>query len=480
LFLNVISVLSLAELGIGAAICYSMYKPVAEGDINKLKSLNALYRKIYAWIALVILVIGVAIMPFLPLIISGGTTGVPVNVYAVYSVFLFSTLISYFVAHRHSLLLVHQRSDIQSKIGIVQLLLFSGLQIAVLILARNYYFYLIFMPVTALFQCLVILFATKKLYPQISGKAEKVDKETKKTITKNVVALSLHSLGGVVVFSTTNIMISAFLGLAVLGEASNYLLIVTMIISIITLLVGATRGSVGNMVASENREKNYEMYKTINFGISIIVGICSICMLCLFQPFITFWLGGDWLLPFVVMLSLVLRFYISNMRSVTLVYRDCAGLMWNDRWKPLVEIVVNIALSLLFIHLFGLVGIFLGTIASSLLVPFWVEPYVVYKNYFKKSVWTYFTRFALFTVVTVATGFGVYLLCELLPYRFLFLPVRLAIACSVTGFVYLVCFGATKESKTIISMFMRTIFGSKKKASEVAEPVPNTSIDAAL
>lgn len=469
LFLNIVMVLSITELGIGVAIGYSMYKPAADGDIQKLKSLNALYRKVYRYLSIILLVLGLAMVPFLDLIIDTVPKNVDINI--AFAAFLCTTMVSFLAAHKRTLLFVHQRNDILSKVATVGMILTKGIQVAALFMLRDYYIYLAVMPLGALAESLIILFVTRKLYPQITGKAAPIDADTKKAIVKNVAALSLHRISMVVLTTIGTIMISIYFGLEVLGLSANYVLIFSSVLLVVELFSVSVQSSVGNMIASDSAENNYKMFKMLNLGFYILVGVCAVLMLCLYQPFIVFWANGDWVLPFAFAISIVVRFYLSQIVQLVFVYRTCAGLMWNDRWVPIVTVPLSIGLAILFVHIFGasggvlagLPGIFFG-IATATLVAVWVTPYILYKHYFKKSVRSHYLHFIIFTLITTGAASISYFVCSLLPFGFWFLALRAVICCGITGIIYLTAYGWTKEFKLFVSYAKRMLKRRIKQA----------------
>ena len=271
LYANIISMLSLAELGIGSAIVFSMYKPAAENDIEKLKSLNNFYRKMYLIIATIVLCVGSALTPFLKHLING-EPNVDVNLYIVYGVFLLNAVISYLGAHKRSLLFVHQRNDIENNLYTILNLILSMLQIGLLLVFNNYYLYVVMIPVFTLFETISVVFIANRLYPEIRGNSQPLDKETKKEITKNILGASCHQLGSVIVLSTDNLLVSMFFGLTVLGNVSNYVLIYTAVNSFLMLFITALQSSVGNLIATSDVDKVYKVYKTFNWIFGCVCG----------------------------------------------------------------------------------------------------------------------------------------------------------------------------------------------------------------
>lgn len=469
LFTNIFNLLNLAELGIGSAIVFSMYKPIAEGDIEQIKALNNLYKKLYLFIALVVCILGVAITPFLPYLISGDTSGLHINIYIVYLLFLLNTLVGYFSAHKRSLLFAFQRTDVENKVKSATLIISTFMQILALLLFKNFYAYAVLLVLGTLLDCIFIQVCANKLYPEINGKAEPLNPSIKKEITKNVAAMSMHKIGSAIVFSTDSILISALISYTVLGVYSNYLLISESIVSFITLLVTALTASVGNYMATQKVDEVYRFYKKSNFALFWLVGFCSICLISLFQPFIYIWTGTmEYVLPNITVLLMVISFYLRKMRTMANVFKDCAGLMWQDRWKPIAEAGINLVASIVLAKFMGLNGIILGTIISTVVAPLWVEPFVLYKHYFKKSVWRYFGKYAFYTVVTVGAGALTYWLCSLLPFAGIgWFVLKCGICLVVPNVIFLLCYFKTSEFKGVIGLAKQVLQRKPKQTTPV-------------
>ncbi len=448
LFTNIFSFLNLAELGIGSAIVFSMYKPIADGDIEKVKSLQALYKKFYGIITIIVLVLGIVITPFIEFFISGGIEA-NINIYVLYIMYLVNTLVGYLCAHKRSLLFAYQRNDIESKIRTLCLVAMTIIQIVVLLLTKDYYLYFAMQILFTIVECVWIYVVANKKYPEINGKSEPLDKETKKEITKNVTALSMHKIGASVVFSTDNILISSFLGVVVLGAYSNYYLIISALTSVFTVLKNALAASIGNLVASTDSEYAYKRFKTINFIFSFLSAFTSICLVVLFQPFIEKWTGGgEYLLEFSTVIIIVISYYLSRMRTSVLLYKDAAGLFWKDRWKPILETVVNLAASIILVKPLGINGIFIGTILSTIAGPLWIEPMVVYKHYFKKPLKNYFFKYLIDTGIMLVVGAITFILCGLLPVGGIGMLILKFIVCmAIAGVLLLVAYIPTREFK---------------------------------
>ncbi|MGW9164779.1 lipopolysaccharide biosynthesis protein [Priestia megaterium] len=400
LFTNILSLLSLADLGIGSALVYSMYKPLAANDKNQIKSLMNFYAKVYNIIGIAILILGLILLPFLNLLIKDRPNIPHLNFY--YVLFLLNTVITYFYAYRRSIIIADQKNYIVSYYHNLYIVVLNIIQILLLVTTKNYFLYLASQTILIFVENYVIYIKSKKLYPYLNNiKGYKLDKVTLNTIIKNTKALIYHKIGTVAVFSTDNLVISTFIGVFWVGLYSNYSLIVSALNAIIGQFFNSFTASVGNLNASDDRNRTYYIFNVINFLNFWVIGFCSICLLCLFNPFITLWLGSKYLLDNATVLILVLNFYLMGMRKTPLIFKDAAGLFWNDRYKPIAEATVNLVASIILVKYMGLIGVFIGTAISTIFVSLWIEPYVLYKHGFKKPLLNYFIRYSIYTVVVI-------------------------------------------------------------------------------
>lgn len=464
LFTNIFNFLNLAELGIGSAIVFSMYKPIAEGDTEKVKALQALYKKYYSIIAIIVFALGIIIMPFIKYFINGEVK-VDINIYLLFLLYLINTLGTYLSAHKRSLLFAYQRNDIENKVKTLSLIGMTLLQILVLILFKNYYIYFTVNIIFTILEAILVRAWANKLYPEINGKAETIDKDTKKEITKNVVALSMHKVGTVIVFSTDNILISAMFGLVLLGAYSNYYLVITSIMAIYSLLSNALSGSVGNLIATRDKEYVYKKYSQINTLFSLFTSFTTICMICLFQPFIKLWTGGgEYLLSLPTVMLICLSYYLTKMRAATNIFKDSAGLFWENRIMPVAEAIVNLVASIVLGLFMGINGVVLGTIISTIVAPLWVEPKTLYKHYFNKNVWQYFYTYIRDVVIMVLVGFVCYFICSFIPDgTLLFLILKFAICGLLTGGLLVIAYLPTKSFRESLMMLKDVAKNTFKK-----------------
>ena len=466
LFTNILQILSLAELGIGSALVFSMYKPVADKDEEKVKQLLSLYKKIYFIIACVVLTIGLCILPFLKYLIKD-VSQVPsdVNLYIVYLIFLAGSVVSYFSAFEVSLFYVCQRNDIISNIEIIGNIIVSVFNIVFLILTKNFYIYIsINLANTVVQNCLILVFGAK-LFPEYWGKSrDKLPKNEVKVITSNMGALMLHKIGAVAAVGIDSIILSKMVGIVAVGIYSNYALIITYVTMIPAFVITAIKSGIGNSIVKNSVEDNKKLFNNLLFMLFWIVGFCSICLFCLFNSFMKTWLNDENLIfQMSIVSALTIQFFVTNCRLLVNSYKECLGYFRQDMFKPLIEAILNIGLSILLTYFLGVIGVVLGTILSMILACVWLEPLILYKHYFKKSVWDYWRRFSIYLLAIIGTGAITYLICLLIPSNgILYLIVRFVICTILPNVIFILLSFKTSEFKYLINK-IKIGFGKLKK-----------------
>ena len=395
LFTDILSILSLAELGLGSAIIYGLYKPLAVKDEKKIKAWMNFYALVYRIVGIVVLVLGISLMPFLDIIIKEQPNISNLNL--IYLLFLTNSVSTYFFAYKRSLIMADQKNYIVTFYQKFFTILVNVVQMIALFLTKNFILYLVIKIIVSLLENLVIARRADMMYPFLKEKnKEKLTVEDKKGLYKNVQAMVYHRVGGVMVEGTDNILVSSFVGIIWVGLYSNYSLIVNAIFGIISQVFESVTASVGNMNAIESKEKSFDIYKVMLLLNFWFFGFSTIALWILLNPFIMLWLGEDYLMSTIIESMIVINFYIKGMRRITLIFRDSFGLFWNDRYKPLVEVIINLLVSAILAQYFGIIGVLFGTFISTMTTSFWIEPYVVYKYGFQRNVGDYFKRNAIF------------------------------------------------------------------------------------
>lgn len=402
LFISIVSMLSLAELGVGSAINYSLYKPIADNDVEKIKSLMFFYKKIYSAIGVIIFVIGIIITP---LVINSNGHSIE-NIGLFFIIFVLNSSLSYFYSYKKTLVVADQHRHITIVYRYFFYFVMVLIQCLFLLIYKSYLAYLVTMLIFTFLENYSMSKKADKLYPYLKDKtAEYLTKGDKREILKNTYAMSFHKIGGVVVNSTDNIVITKFLGLSVVGIYSNFLLITNSLNMIFGQIFSSVIASVGNLGVAENSERVEKTFETIFFYCFLVVSFSTVMLITLLNPFVKLWVGESFAISEVTIVFIGLNFFIVQIRRAVLTFRDALGLYWFDRYKPLIESLLNILLSIYFVKLYGLSGVLIGTIISMILTSVWIEPYVLYKHAFNKNPFGYLLKLIFYTSITVLLGF---------------------------------------------------------------------------
>jgi O-antigen/teichoic acid export membrane protein len=400
LFTSIVSMLAIVELGLGSAIYYHLYKPVADGDDAKVRSLVSFYKKGYRLIAALVFLLGMLVIPFLSGLV--GDVSISENIYVIYLLFLLDVVFSYLLTYKRAVLYVDQNNHIISTVHLGYLVIMNALQILVLLTTGNFYLYLIIKILMRLAENIVLTMITNKKYPYLKDKVvAELDQATKSDIFKKVRGLSYHKVASYVVLGTDNILISVFLGVAVVGLYSNYLLVTTAIIMLISQAFTAITASVGNLLVSVDHKKTFDVYKKLRLGNFWLACFAATSLLVVMDSFITLWIGADYLLPLGVLAAICLNLYMTLMRSSVSSFKEASGIFHEDRFVPVVESIANLIFSIIFLKIFGLAGVFLGTACSTLILHLFSYPKYVYKPLFKQDLGNYYRQFFGYFVVAL-------------------------------------------------------------------------------
>ena len=417
LFVSILQILSLAELGVGSAMVFSMYKPIAEDDTPAVCALLNLYRTIYRWIAVVMTVIGLIMVPFLHMIVK---TELPagINLYILYFINLSSIIISYMMfAYRSSLFTATQHFSVDNNIVTFFKIASSIAQAAAVIIFRNYYHYCLILPITELGKNYAIYLISNKMYPQYQCEGV-VPKEEIDNIKKRVAGMFLYKLSGVFRNSFDSIVLSAFLGLHILAKYNNYFYILNAITGIIILTSTSITASVGNSIVLETKKKNYNDFNKFQMLYMWLMSWATICLLCCYQPFIELWVGKDMLFGDGIMIIFCIYFLTQGFNRICYIYRQAAGLWWQDRYRPVVESIVNLTLNIILVKYIGVVGVMLSTIFCLVTINCVWGTYTLFKHYFTDEHMSVFLlKLVLYTVLTAIAGAVCYFLCLRLGFR---------------------------------------------------------------
>ena len=460
LFNDILTLLSLAELGVGTAILYSMYKPAAQNDYETLGALLNLYKRVYHSIGVVITILGLCLAPCLDFFISD-IPEIP-KLPVIYILYLLNTTSSYFFVYKKSILIVTQRSYIASLIYIGLITLQNVLQIIFLLFTQNYIAYLIIQVTCSLLNNILISIYVDNNYPElVYYKNARLDKEATKEIFANVRAMFLSKISSAIVTSTDNLLISKFVSTIILGLYSNYTLFVTMIRTIMTKIFQALVGSVGNLIALEDKEKVYSVFKKIWFVNFWIVAFMTTTLFTLVNSFIELWIGETYILEMEIVFVVCFNLYMRLIRNTFITFIDAFGLFKELKLKCIAEAIINLVVSLVFVLPLemGIYGVLLGTIVSNLATNFWYEPYLLFCKKFGVSFIEYMKYFAkYFIVTTVGATVVFYISNYLLVIQGLggFI-LKGIICCLFLNLFYFVVFRKSEEFDYVLSLIVGRI-----------------------
>lgn len=468
LFTSVLQVLSFAELGIGGALVFSMYKPIEDGDDKKVCALLNFYRKTYRTIGTVILVIGLCIMPFIRKLIAGETPN-DINIYVLFSFYLLNNVIGYFLfAYKQSVFTASQRMDYISKIGTGLHILSGLLQIAVLLMFHNYYVYVLIVPAITCANNLCIGFLADKYYPQYRCDGE-IDKEELDSIKKKVGGMVFQKIGGIVLSSVDTIVISAFLGLTSLALYQNYYYIITSLFGFLAVIMQSIIAGVGNSIVSETVEKNYTDFKKFNFIYIWIISWCTICLMCLYQPFIELWVGKSNMLGINMVVLFAAYFFVYKWCDILYVYQEACGIWWETKYVPIVAAVVNLSVNIVLVQIIGLPGILISTIVAVLFIYDTGYARVLFKTYFKATngLGKYWLRQLVYLCVTSLALVVTYMACSFIRINSVVLKLVLngVICVVIPNGIFLLVYNRLPEFKSTKQMALGMVRRIVKKKS---------------
>ena len=460
LFTNILSFLALSELGIGTAISFLLYKPLAVNDIERIKTLMAFYKKCYWVIGSVITLLGVAIMPFLKYLVNLDQP-IPENLYLVFFLFVLQSSVSYFfVAYKQTLINANQKKYKLTTYEIVFAILNCVVDIVILLIFYDFIAYLVFKLLLVVIKNLVFARKIDNLYPYLKEPVTTaLTRLEVKNVFKDVYSVAVFRLGSVLFNSVTNIVTSAAVGTIVVGYYSNYTMIVMQVEVVFMMIVSAVSASVGNVVAVESRERQYEIYKKLNLLTFFFYGIASVCLFQLLNSFINLWLGGigkEYILNQFVVGLIVANMYANCSCQVLDRFRTASGHFKIGRDLQVIGGVVNVILSVIFAKVWGFEGVLIAPFLCKMFIT--VTPFVllVGKKVFMKSY--------------------IYMLCE---YLFQFFVV-----CLICSLIWFMCkpfhIGSTLDfiAETIVTLIisaivMLTIFRNTYAFKELISQLKN-------
>lgn len=393
LFSDILSLLSMADLGFNTAMTYSYYRPLAEKNYKKISELTTFYKNVYNTIAFFIALIGILLIPFLPILVNLKKDIPNLNIY--YLLSLSSVVVSYLCVYKTTVLLADQKGYILTKINILTNILKTILQIFSIVLWKNYILYLIIGTVIAIGNNIYASYVATKNYSYIQNKYCNISLEEKRNIFNNLKSVFLYKVSSVLLNATDNIIISALIGTAMVGYYSNYLLLQTKITTIISIIFTSMTASIGNLIVTEGKKKRYEIFRCEQSLSFIICGIVVPCYVLLANDFIDVWLGELYQLDICVVYAIGINMYLSCVLQPLWSYREATGLYRKTKWVMMICAIINIVLSICLGRLFGVFGVIIASAISRIITYVWYEPHLLFKEYFGTSEFKYYYQIIL-------------------------------------------------------------------------------------
>jgi hypothetical protein len=463
LYSNILSLLSMAELGIGTALNFSLYAPVARKDTEKVKSYMQMYRKAYHTIAIVVAVIGLALTPFLKYFVKkpGEITVRDMTLY--YLIFLFNTVSTYFVSYKYSLVNAEQKNYIQTNINTITKIITVFFQIIILLVIPNLYLYLLADAAVQLIQKLFVNNYLNRLYPYLTDKnVTSLSTEEHSEIWRKTRALVLHKVGDVARLQTDTLIISSFIEVGMAAVVGNYTMVTGTIANFVNIIFNSVISGFGNLIATESKEKQFKTFKVYRFFASWVYGFSACGFFILLQPLIYLWIvqkyGPDWMLGNLAVYLFLTDYYFKGDRIVLSNYKTAAGVFEQDKYLALIQGIVNLVLSIVLVQKIGLAGIYVGTVVSGLIANV-TKPIIIYKVCFDKSSISYFADSAKYIITEAATILALYMLGTVVMKNITFLTFAMmfVIVTVVFNAVFWIIYHKTEEYDYLKGIVLRKL-----------------------
>lgn len=464
LFSNILTLLSMADLGLGTAMNVSLYKPIAENDYRKLSALLNYFRKLYIIIATGVMVIGLALMPFLKYIVNMDQD-IP-YLYVYYAVFVLKSAVSYLFIYKSSIVRADQKAFQINKVEVYTNVVKVVLQLVVVMTLHSYLVYILLDVVTIVVQNFTVSHIADKNYPFIKFK-EELSSEEKKDIFSDISSVFLYKIAWSLLNGTDNILMSMMIGTIYVGYYSNYYTITSNLELFIALLFTSLTASVGNLVATSTAENKYKTFKTMQMIGFWISGVVSVCLLFLMQDFIVLWLGEEMLLDNITLVAIIINIFFSICMRPVWTFREGTGMYRQIRYIMFVTAILNLVLSIILGKIIGLSGIIFATAIAKLTTYFWYEPNILFKNFFNKKVGSYYLDYVVNTILIFICIGLCYIPLHLITEISIFTWLLKAFICLVIiNLVYFLRYSKTEELKNVKQKATQLLRARKLNKSE--------------
>lgn len=408
MLMNIMSFLSVAELGIGTSIVYFLYKPLQEDNHEKINEVMSMLAFLYRCIGAVIGSIGIVVSLFFPWWFDNLTTGLPLVYFAFYS-FLGSSVAGYVFNYKQLLVSANQKQYLVSAYFQAIAIIKSLVQILLAYYYQNLWLWVFVGLVFTIIGIIVFNYRIRQLYPWLQVNLKEGRENLKKypEVLKKTRQIFVQKIKDFILYRSDEILVGAFVSVVKVAFYGNYTMIINKINFMVNILSEGLSAGVGNLLAEGNEKNIMKVYWEMTAARFLILGIIIFSLLMFFQPFIGCWLGKQYQLSDVIVYLLILNLFMRYQSASVYIYLGSAGL-FSDVWTAWTELIVNLSITLLLAPTYGIVGILLGKILSfGIISAFW-KPYYLFSQAFHKSVWEYwrgmtpyYIIFTLFTIVTI-------------------------------------------------------------------------------
>ena len=477
LFTGILNALNLAELGFAGAVAFALYKPLSTGDEETISALMNLFKKFYRIVAIIVTVVGLLCIPVLPYLIKEDFSTLPFTLKELkiyYSMFLANTVLSYLLAYKRTIITADQDAYIVTTVDYACNIALNIVQIILLILTKNYYWFLSIMLVKTVINNVILMLIANKRYPYLKTyKNVKLVDEEKKKLYANVRAMMLHKFGTVIILNTSTIVVSALVGVVENGLYGNYMMIANQGMAFVNIIFTSITASAGNLCAEADLEKQIKIFNNMNY-ISLWIGYFAfVCLICLFNPFIDIWLGEGKTFGMITVFMITANQFVSYLRKSVQTFKDAKGIFREDRFKPLIEAVVGISLAIGLGYVWGIFGILLGYTLATVLIAMPIEKWALFNKGLGISPNKYMLKDILIFAASVLMSYLMYLLCNLMGDGFAWFIVKALTCLIIPNVVFILFTFKTDEFKYFFNIFTTTItrlkeklFHKEKKASQ--------------
>lgn len=463
LFNSILSLLSMAELGFGGAISVHLYKPVAEQDHRKIAALLNLYKKAYRIIAASILALGLGMLPFVQHFAKSDQLIPHLRWY--FFLYIIQSVCSYCYAYKGVLLSVSQQSYIKSNITNLFLIGCTLGQVCILYWTGSFTLYLLLYIVSTLLSNVAVNWTVNRHYAFLRQYArETLDKAEKRRIFSFIKATSIDRMAGAVKNATDNMIISGFVGVLETGIVGNYTMIINTARTLLNFFFSSATDATGNLAATASKQTQYHTFLDMEFIALWLYGFVSTGMLCTITPFVCgVWLRNDSLgLPFSTLFLLVLNFYLLGITWPAEMFFCVKGLIKKMPFMNVINVVINLVVSLLLVPLLGVNGVFIGTVLSYFLSNFLIMHYLVLQCHFEGNYAPFLRLFIKYALITVAAAAcciaGCYAVDSLL--------VRIVLCTLIYNGIFLLLSFRSREFRSLFQLavgIMKPFFAGKTK-----------------